>query len=422
MTSSTIPTRRPRIATPSSLDPAVIIEFGSAIIRCGYVGEAAPRHSIPSPISVLLDGQSVNIYAVRQCSSLNDTNKIMRNKLMLASNGCASRQFTQQEYEVVLEPLLERILVDLLLCHKIRSRRVIIIEHIFNIKPLREAITKVLFESLGIASVMFLVDIVCPTFALHPPAPSLDGHQLLTNIVLDIGSIEARSGLVCDGNPLIDTFQCASVGHESLVKEFRSKLEDDFRLSLSFSDASFVFDFITEHVLVNLTFTKALSSKSDHSDDNFHLICIPSTGKHERIPIKTILSIWDNAIQEISFLLLKTTLSSPIDLRRKGASNIVMVGGGSMVSGLCDRIQDLDLLQHFGSKVPASVRTYLSNLKFTFSKQLFPGNISNWVGASIYGTTNFNDGVWLSQETWRQHREKSLLDWLNISKLEKKEY
>ena len=413
--------RRSHITATSSrgLDPPVIIEFGSAIIRCGYVGEATPRHTIPSPLSVLMEAKPVDSFT-RQSNELNDTIQIKKERTSWIPNH--SCQFMQQEYEVVLEPLIERIFVDLLLCHKIRSRRVIIIEHLFSVKPLREAIAKVLFESRGVPSVMFLVDVACPTFALPPSSPrSSSLSQLSTNIVLDIGNLEARSVLVCNGNPFIDTFQCASLGHASLAEELRTKLEEDVRLSLTLADASFVLDFVTENVLGGVNGTKMLM-ESNESDTQFHGVCIPSTGKHERIPLNAVRFIWDEAIKTISMLLLKSILASPIDLRRIATSNIVPVGGGTMVTGLCDRIEGFDLSQHFGSKVPASYKSSLSKMKFDFAQQMFPRKDVNWIGASIFGTTHFDEGKWLNQEEWSLHREKSLVDWLSISRQEKKAF
>lgn len=139
---------RSSAAAVSAHYPCVIIELGSAFIRCGFAGEPTPRHEIPY-------GNNTNTPTTIRTGQSNTHHTALFYGTKIDVDLNSKRQRSQCEYEVIFEPLLEHILIDLLLC-KPRNRRVVVVEHLVSPTNLRMALAKVLLQSLQVSSLLFV--------------------------------------------------------------------------------------------------------------------------------------------------------------------------------------------------------------------------------------------------------------------------
>ena len=351
-------------------------------------------------------------------SGINDMVVLMQRKQLFdVSLSSSLGQFSKEDYVVILEPLFEHILVDLLLCNKNRPRRVVIVEHLISTKNMREAIAKVLFESRKVPSLMFVPTLACPTFLLPPPP--LSSLSLSINVVLDVGYSESRCCVVCNGNPLINTFYC-STGYGDIIRELLTKMEKEAQMTLTYQDASYVLENLTEYLF------KPEAPKSIETDKSRSCpLRIPSSGQMETIPLNILEAVWESSLDSIALSSIKSMYSCPIDIKKAAAQSIVVVGGGSMFNGFCDKLRTkiLDLIRSNDSKWSALEKVF-EDETLNFKYLPFARDKAIWIGASIFGamSASTNDGRWVSRENWTQSQEQSIFDWANVSRSQVKQY
>ncbi len=99
-----------------------------------------------------------------------------------------------------------------------------------------------------------------------------------------------------------------------------------------------------------------------------------------------------NSIVSLSDLITNSILACDVDQRPVLLQNMVVVGGGSLVSGLVDRINLEMGLRFPGSKI----------------KIHSPGNTverkySAWLGGSILASLGTFHQLWVAAEEWKEH-------------------
>jgi len=400
----------------SSSHSAVLIEMGSAVIRCGYVGEASPRHVIPFPVDQMFQENNKHnsvVGVMKPTSYLNDTTLLMNGKSI--SNHRFQRrgireggesnykisssmklQYSKKEYEMVFDPLFERILIDLLLCTKIRNRRVIIIEKLVSVRSMKEAIATVLLGSLQVGALMFIPDCACPLYTQLPT-------KSCTGIVVDFGHHEVRAVAVYNSNPLIDTFQSTACGVLNMSQELiANSLHDNDECieGLSLGDTIGILNYALKY-----TGMTENEMNEDFVDKDQFLSCVvPSSGKMIRVSLSVALSLLKSSAQQVADVIKKLVKKCPIDLRKSMANNILIVGGCSFNTDFQKEVQ-------FCLAQPSTK----SSLSFHFANSSFPRDIITWIGASIYGSLDVGDSGWTTQERWQQNGVVSLSDWSSVA-------
>ena len=159
---------------------AVVIEFGSRIVRAGFAGEASPRLTLP-----------VETFGVSFSSSL-----------------------TTEDLRHVCLGFLSSLFVEHLHV-KSKDSTVLIVEPLVSSSKFREALVYVLFKYLFVAKVSLQPDLFMPILTTG----------LYTGIILDIGFSETRCIAVLQGRPLLNTIRMGKIGVRSGIDYLRRSLQ-----------------------------------------------------------------------------------------------------------------------------------------------------------------------------------------------------
>jgi len=343
--------------------PAVVLDIGSRYTKCGFAGEAAPRH-------------------------------IARSRFKL-SHG---KELTMQEFEgttahskqwaEAIESFLHSIYFSYLQIQP-KERRVLLLENLLIPVPFREMLSKVLFEHFQVPSVVYLST---ATSVLTPILKT-------TALVVDCGFLETRVLPIFEEIPIVSAYRYAPLAVAAMQKNLCEMLKVDLNEN------------IAEDILVRLCFFAPKDDTQDPPNIEYPLtastkLTIPG---NVRARVGDIIFDEDNEGVSIGSLILDALQKSPPDTRKALSHNILIVGGTSMMTG-------------FAARLIPSLEALLLTEKYTSSKALsghfdyiksqFPANYLSWLGGSILGTLEIPK---LSKENYNSFRR--IPDWMSLSKL-----
>ncbi|CEM33419.1 unnamed protein product [Vitrella brassicaformis CCMP3155] len=367
----------------------VVIDLGRAFTKCGFATEAAPRHIFRTPELI----QEVKTDTVTSTASF-------------------------ERWVQVFEELFKNVFFFYLQANP-KERRVIICDKVCSPRPMREAISKVLFEKLAVPAIHFVPDLLLPLY--------LTG--LSTGIVIDCGYEETRILPICECVPLYSAFTTARVGGRHVDEKLREALlayakENPSnvkrpakgwagrRKSTPMSSPSASQEEPTPEAAEEppLTLTDMVGSLDDVTLEDIKMRCcyvryrladggkcVLETSKDikyplhcdQAIPIKAATRwgvcevLWDESgertnIQEGIIQMLE---KCPVDIRKSLVQNIVVCGGTASLPGFLPRMA-LELKMAFES----DSRLHHVCERVEFSLPQFPPASLIWVGGAIYGS------------------------------------
>ncbi|CAF0869647.1 unnamed protein product [Rotaria sordida] len=342
---------------------AVIIDIGYAYTKCGFAGNAAPRHIIPT--SVTMNGNIQHVF---------DDNSDLTNLRDRLTEFIRSIYY---KYNIA----------------NCRERRVVIIESVVTPTRFRHLLAEILLKQFEASSLAFVPSHLGATYTL--------GRS--TALVLDIGYKEAQIMPVAEGVPLAIQFDSLPYAGQAIHKQIELLLgqhafviHQGQKQSLNEANLKLSED-ILEDIKVRCCFispfTRAQIYAKNKLDSNetfkeassINYPLGPETVIHIPGIIREfaceVLFEQDIDGKSIATLILDSLLQSSVDLRRQFADNILVIGGTAMMPGFLHRLNaELNYL--------VNISTYVNKLaikQFHFHSPPAHLNYTAWLGGSIIG-------------------------------------
>ncbi|OWF35723.1 Protein phosphatase 1 regulatory subunit 37 [Mizuhopecten yessoensis] len=364
--------------------------------RCGLAGETGPRCIIPSEIKNAKSGKIVKLWDFEKEDEL---------------------------YENIKDFLFVLYFRHLLLSPK--NKRVVVCESLLCPIIFREALAKVLFIHYEVATVMFASGHVMSLLTLGST----------TGLVMDIGFTETLVIPVYEGIPVVKAIQCIPLAAKAIHGKIENLLLDSATVMTDTREEcplSGLPDCLNEQILedikvrccfvTNLKRAKAIQEVVIHGADESMLPTPPPSvqypldgGKVLNITGKVreqsceVLFEQDNEEQSVTTSILDAILKCPIDMRLELASNIVIIGGTSMLKGFHHRIGSelYDLLRKPKYREQLSIRT------FKFHKLPAKENYAAWLGGAMMGSLETLPSRSVTRDSYQLSGK--LADWCSIT-------
>ncbi|XP_060070556.1 actin-related protein 10-like [Ylistrum balloti] len=380
----------------SSDKNVIVIDIGTAYTKCGLAGETGPRCIIPSEVKNAKSGKIVN---------LSDFEK------------------KYELFENIKDFLFVLFFRHLLLSPK--NKRVVICESLLCPDVFRETLGKVLFTHYEVATVMFASSHVMSLMTLGSTV----------GLVMDIGYTETLVVPVYEGIPVVKAIQCIPLAAKAIHEKIESLLLDSATVMTNTREEcplSSLPDCLNNQILedikvrccfvTNLKRSKAIQEVVIHGADESLLPTPPPSvqypldgGKVLNITGKVreqsceVLFEQDNEEQSVTTSILDAILKCPIDMRLELASNIVIIGGTSMLKGFHHRVGSelYDLLRKPKYKEQLSIQT------FKFHKLPAKENYAAWLGGAMMGSLETLPSRSITRDSYQLSGKLS--DWCTIT-------
>ncbi|XP_041351944.1 actin-related protein 10-like [Gigantopelta aegis] len=364
----------------------VVVDIGEAYTKCGLAGETAPKCIIPSEVKDSKSGKVV--------------------KLWNYSN-------TDDLYEQLKDFFYRLYFRHLLITPK--DKHVVVVESLLCPSDFRETLAKVLFLHYKSASVLFAPShMVC-----------LMSVGTNTGLVMDAGYSETVVIPVYDGIPILKAWQAVPLAGKAIHSEIESKLKEYGTVEISLADS------VDEEVLENIKAQCCFVTDFKRAQHIFSVmkgndkaklpkpppdVSFPLDGSNIimvkgeiREHVCEVLFQQDNDEKSVATLLLDSLVECPIDVRRKLAENIVILGGTAMLPGFYHRLR----LELYYLMSQLKYRKQLAVKVFKFHKPPAKENYTAWLGGAMFGALETLQMRSLQRETYLQSCK--LPDWCNVS-------
>jgi len=401
--------------------PAIVIDIGHAYTKYGFSGEQAPHSIIPTK----LNQGTIS-------TSFNKLISIYDYKDLVESNVSPSTKETKEE-EYLREMLIEfiyRIYYKILNANS-RERKVVVVESILTSTQFRNTLADVLFKNFQAVSVLFIPSHLASIYTLG----------ITTGLVLDCGYADCQIMPIAEGVTLSGLCDFVNLGAKRLHREIEDLIRKHSFVSIAgnkipFSQSKTQLK-LTEEILEDIkirccfvtsfersrAYNKEIQEKKleygttdglafkfapelDYNLDDNVLMHIPGFVREMAFECLFIDPI--DSEQTLPNLILNTILKCPIDYKKNLAENLVLIGGGCMLTG-------------FKSRLVNEINYLLNGQyseKFTIRKLMYhvppsKENYTAWLGASIFGSLDILDSKSILSLKYKEIEK--LPDWFQIS-------
>jgi len=373
---------------------AVVLDVGSAYTKVGYAGEAVPRAIVKTP-----------------------------SPLEASDADVLSDQLVRFVHKLYFEHLLVNP----------KDRRVVLLDALIGDLRIRDALVKVLFNHFEILSVLMAPSHLMPLFGLG----------LQHGLVLDVGHEEATLIPVYQGVPILKAWQALPLASKALHEAIRIDVATRGTAKTSASSGTFkkvselpgleekITPKVIEDIKVRLCFVTELERghqiqqiRRDASSvsglSSFLKKSVPAASYtldgdtllqvdgETRESVCEVLFEQDNDRTSVATMILDALLSCPIDTRRELATNIIIVGGTSMILGFKSRL--FQEMKYLLDREPYKGHLLISDLKLHAGPS--KANFACWTGASLFGATDAISSRSFTREAY--FKDKSIPDWSNL--------
>ncbi|CAM9708642.1 unnamed protein product [Chrysoparadoxa australica] len=340
---------------------AVVLELGSTCIRCGFGGESEPRSVLPSP------------------------------PWLSAKASLGSSELAHAVGEWVA-----RLYADSVQCRP-KDRHVVVCESMISPTRVREALGRVLLEHVQVPGVCFV----------SGPAPALYCSGLATGLILDIGHKEAHALAVYRGVPMQESYRVLPLGlsqvHDSLLTKLQEQEQEQGKGPLSQAlKADELRKVLAEMVARGCVVQVDGKPEVKDVTPMFYMLGRGRSAFEVTLSaearVKSAEALWGDNQDGLTLhgLVQACASACALEVKQVVLGNIIVVGGGAMLPGMCARLGKE--LQRQGVVVQTT----------------FPRDVMIWVGASIMSSLDA-----LEQEifTWQDYEKngRRLMDWLTVA-------
>ncbi len=398
--------------------PAIVIDIGHAYTKCGFAGETGPHTIIPS-----------RIYSSNKPIKIHDYNK---NQIYKQSSNNINLTKTNIEEETLREILIEflyRIFYKILNSNS-RERKLVIVESILTNSFFRKILADVLFKNFQVVSILFLPSHLASLYTVG----------INTGLVIDCGYVDCQVLPISESVPMAGLCQFVNLGAERLHKEIENLIKEHAFLTyknekIKFSDLSPPLElseetlediklrccFVTSHArslqiqnelksvnnLADLKFEFAPDCDYNLSDDK--TLHLPGYVRECAFEILFVDPL--DTSQTIQHSILDTLTCCPIDLKKKFAENILLMGGTCMLAGFKNRL--VNELNHLIDDSSQEYSKKLAIRNFSFHVPPSQDNYTGWLGGAIFGALDTLDNYSIQNSKYKDNEK--IPDWFNIT-------
>jgi len=314
----------------------VVLEIGTRSVRAGLAGEPRPRAVLPSSLEGLFASEA----ATTELSFIEHTG-----------------------------PLLQNIFLDHLQCRP-KSCRVLVLEPLLAPRSFRAALLHCLHVQLGVVEVAIIPS---PLTALHATGQH-------TGVIVDVGHRESRVLAMVDGCPLLPSLRVCPLGVAHVTRGSRDDhgrlgsawLEGDWSAQQASVRAE---DALARSCVVKPFRGPGGGSAAPATDTASGSVVAGAEAADAEV-------LFDASGGGLAAELAACLSRCPVDVRRHCAAHVVVVGGGSMIRGLVERLR-LEAARLVGGAIgqvldqsPGGPRSH------------FPGSAMAWVGGSLVASVD----------------------------------
>ncbi|KAG0047682.1 hypothetical protein BGZ83_007307 [Gryganskiella cystojenkinii] len=361
------------------IEERIVLDIGSCYLKCGFSGEARPRHFLSMFLSEeALDdylglnaipeqhvghecGESCNTRTGQACRGVNpyEYAELYQLDMMRKNNSGQS----EQERLQILEERLSEYLYDVYFKYLLtdpKQRKVIICESPLAPIALKETIAKILFEKLQVPSVSFT-----PTHLL-----ALLTTGTATGLVIDCGHLETSVLPIYASRPLMPFIRTTPRAGKFLSAHLKQLLKEKCPISLVDSPTDLriipegmLTSSFLETIKTRLLFASPLiinargdNVNEDEMNNNYRDV---STSTEVNVEVwlheeqtrgKLAIPGWireraseclfngDEDAESLTDVILETVLKCPSDLRRPMISSLLLIGGTAQLPNLQNRL------------------------------------------------------------------------------------
>lgn len=416
---------------------AAVIDLGSHRCRFGAAGQDSPRHIFRTDIGIkngneMENNDNNNNYIIGDSNLrvLNNTIDIDHPYQLIDSN---SNNISSKNYDINMNEVEALLQYGLTSCMKIDPQEypLYLAEGPFN-KKQKEELIEIIFETFNSPAMYMSSNAMLSSFCVGKP----------TSLVVDCGYSETRITPVIDGYSLKKSAIVTSRGGrwiDSIIKqeiesninnpimrpwyEVHEKLSKNNIIPTQSYRNMAINDIITD-LKQHMCFVPWKVINPDERADRMSKLNLPPyelpdgtfipyydalstvpeklyTQKSKKRPRPgpnndkpSFLQDVDCSIEEdsLSELVYASLIRSDVDTRRDLLSNIILVGGGSNIDGMSQRLAN-DLNELLPEKMKCKVSTPGSGIE---------RNNSAWIGGSILSICGSFQQLWLSNAEYKE--------------------
>ncbi|GJJ70787.1 actin-related protein 10 [Entomortierella parvispora] len=360
------------------IEERIVLDIGSCYLKCGFSGEARPRHFLSMFLSEeALDdylglnaiseqhvghecGESCNLRSNQNCRGINPYEYAELYQLDMMRKNSSGQ--TEQERLQILEERLADYLNDVYFKYLLtdpKQRKVIICESPLAPIALKESIAKVLFEKLQVPSVSFTPN--------HLLALLTTGTA--TGLVIDCGHLETTVLPIYSSRPLMPFIRTTPRAGKFLSTHLKQLLKEKCPISLVDNPTDLriipegmLTSAFLETIKTRLLFASPLIINArdnigeDEMNNNYRDV---STSTEVNVEVwlheeqargKLAIPGWireraseclfngDEDAESLTDVILETVSKVPSDLRRPMISSLLLIGGTAQLPNLQNRL------------------------------------------------------------------------------------
>ncbi|CAI2729504.1 unnamed protein product [Schistosoma spindalis] len=392
---------------------ALVFDFGSYSLRGGFAGEDNPKIDIPSTLGII--GNEEGLPAKR----------IVGQNILVPRKGTDLQSFLKDgliddwdAFEDVMSHMLRYLTPEEASHHPI-----LFSEPSWNTKSKREKIAEILFEKFKVPAFYIAKNAALTCFA--------NGRH--TGLVLDCGAIHTSAVPVYDGLVLTQEVIRSPLAGDFIVQQAQRLILDELKIEVvpyyrvaskepvnerepaKWKERTNLPPVSTsyENYMLKCQIQDFVASVLQVSEDRYdqsQADTFPMVGYefpngfnfelgHERFQIpealfdpSILLEAGGSSMLSMSHIVASSISLCDIDIRPSLYSNVIVVGGNSLITGFTDRLQrDLNI------KTPPSMR-----LKVNFPSTTAERRYSSWIGGSILGSLGTFQQMWISSQEYNE--------------------
>lgn len=277
--------------------PAIILDIGEAYCKCGFAGEAQPRHILPTEFFHVSTKQPMHFYNANLWDDVSWLDAI--------------------------ETFLNTLYFKWLLVTPI-DRKVVLVENMLMPSSIREAFAQVFFCRFKI-----------PELSVYPLLPCvLVFSKSIHGLVIDVGYSEARVLPIVDGRCLTHAYNVSPGGAKTILDHLSWLLRQNPDNSEDISVPRIDLENILVRGCIAVQDSSEAMEDIKYKLEDTSIVQVSSDVRRKAVDVLFNESENENTL---SILILDCILKCPVDVRTVLIRNLTFVGGITSMTGFIAR-------------------------------------------------------------------------------------